>query len=179
MPGERGPGGVGAQAPELREQLVDAWQANNRINLFLIDRISDEGMACTLSTRGGRDVCRQFAHMHNVRGWSLEKRARELFQGLELFATADRPSKSELKQALTASGAAIETFLCDVLAGKPKRRGFKHGIFSTLSYFVAHESHHRGSILLTLKQCGHALDRPTSYGIWGMWDRQTIPEEGT
>ena len=51
----------------LAEQLLEAWRINNRINLFLIDRISAEGMRCTLSQRGGRNVARQFAHLHNVR----------------------------------------------------------------------------------------------------------------
>ena len=48
------------------ELMLEAWHTNNRINLFLIDRISDEGLRCTLSARGGRDVARQFAHMHDV-----------------------------------------------------------------------------------------------------------------
>ena len=159
----------------LKDQLVEAWRANNRINLFLIERITDEGMACTLSTRGGRDVCRQLAHMHNVRRYQLENRAKDLAEGLARFETADRPDKQTLRAAFEQSGQAVETFLLDVLEGMPRRRGFKHGIFSTLAYFVAHESHHRGSILLTLKQSGHALDKQAAYGIWGMWDRKTVP----
>ena len=79
------------------------------------------------------------------------------------------PSKAQLKKAFTASGRAIETFLEDVLAGKPKRKGFKKGIFTTLSYLVAHESHHRGSILLTLKETGHGLKQDDRYAIWS-WD---------
>ena len=35
------------------EQMLEAWHTNNRINLFLIDHISDEGLRCTLSARGG------------------------------------------------------------------------------------------------------------------------------
>ncbi len=27
-------------------QLLEAWRTNNRIDLFLIDKISDEGMRC-------------------------------------------------------------------------------------------------------------------------------------
>ncbi len=27
-------------------------------------------------------------------------------------------------------------------------------------------SHHRGSMLLTLKQCGHQVDQATAYAIW-------------
>ncbi len=116
-------------------------------------------------------MARQFAHLHNVRIWHLEKRAKDLVDGLETFASKDSPSRERLAEALAASALAVETFLGDVLEGKPRRRGFKKGIFTTLSYFVAHESHHRGSILLTLKQSGHAVDRDVAYGIWD-WDRR-------
>ncbi len=156
---------------DRREELLEAWRTNNRINLILLDHITEEGLRCTLSTRGGRDVARQFAHLHNVRIWHLEKRAKDLVDGLETFASKDSPSRERLAEALAASALAVETFLGDVLEGKPRRRGFKKGIFTTLSYFVAHESHHRGSILLTLKQSGHAVDRDVAYGIWD-WDRR-------
>lgn len=154
----------------MHDELLEAWRTNNRINLFLIDRISAAGMKCTLSRRGGRDVALQFAHIHNVRVWHLEKRAKDLSKGLPKFESKVSPKKTELKKALTASSRAVESFLGDVLLGKPRRRGFKKGLFTTLSYFVAHESHHRGSILLTLKECGHSLDNASAYAIWG-WDQ--------
>ena len=152
------------------DDVLEAWRTNNRINLLLIERISDEGMVCTLSKRGGRGVAGQFAHLHNVRVWHLQKRAKELAEGLEVFPPKAVPTKQELTEALTASGGAIETFLADLVACKPKRRGFKKGIPTTLAYLVAHESHHRGNILLTLKTCGHNLDKTTRYAIWG-WDQ--------
>jgi len=154
----------------VAEDLLEAWRTNNRINLYLIDHISAAGMKCTLSKRGGRDVARQFAHMHNVRVWHLEKRAKDLAEGLTTFSTKVTPGKGELRKALAASSTAVESFLGDVLAGKPKRRGFKKGVFTTLGYFIAHESHHRGNILLTLKECGHSLDKDLQYAIWG-WDQ--------
>jgi uncharacterized damage-inducible protein DinB len=156
----------------VEEALREAWRTNNRINLLLLEHVSDEGLLSSLSTRGGRDVGRQFAHMHNVRVWALEnRRSRDLAEGLVKFPTKVTPSRAELKQALTASADAVEQFLVDVLSGASNRRGFKKGIFAHLSYFIAHESHHRGSILLTLKQCGHAVDKATAYAIWD-WDRR-------
>ncbi len=154
----------------MHDELLEAWRTNNRINLFLIDKISAAGMKCSLSKRGGRDVARQFAHMHNVRVWHLDKRARDLAEGLAEFETKVTPTKTQLRKALAASGKAVESFLEGVIAGDPKRRGFKKGIFATLGYFVAHESHHRGSILLTLKECGHNIDKGAQYAIWG-WDQ--------
>ena len=40
---------------EVLGELLQAWRTNNRINFFLIDRISEAGMKCSLSKRGGRD----------------------------------------------------------------------------------------------------------------------------
>ena len=158
------------QHEEFLNQLLRTWHTNNRINLFLIDNISDEGMKCTLSTRGGRNVVRQFAHLHNNRVWHLEGRASDLAKGMHKFATEDEPDKKTLKQQLIESASRFETFFRDASDGKPKRRLFKKGIITYLGYFISHESHHRGSLLLTLKQCGHKLDQKTQYAIWN-WDK--------
>lgn len=145
-------------------------RTNNRINLLLIDRISDEGMKCTLSKRGGRNVVRRFAHLHNVRVWHLENRARDLAKGLYKFEAQEEPDKDKLKDCLLASSERLETFIEQVVSGTAKRRPFKKGIIAEVGYFIAHESHHRGNILLTLKQCGHRLDQDTQYAIWN-WDK--------
>jgi uncharacterized damage-inducible protein DinB len=154
----------------MLDQFLEAWRTNQRINVFLIDRISDEGMACTLSKRGGRDVCRQFAHLHNVRVWHLENRARDLAKGLGTFEAKERPERKRLKAALDASAEAIGAFLTGIYNGEPKRRGARRGLPTTFAYFIAHESHHRGSILLTLKTCGHPFESEGKYSIWE-WDR--------
>ena len=154
----------------MQEQLIEAWRTNNRINMLLIDRIADEGMSCTLSKRGGRGVAGEFAHIHNVRVWHLEKRAKDLAEGLVIFETGVVPAKAQLRKALKASAKGVEALLVGVLNGEAKRRGFKKGLFTTLSYFVAHEAHHRGRILLTLKVSGQTLDKNTQMAIWG-WDQ--------
>ena len=154
----------------MRDELLEAWRTNNRINLFLIDHIDADGMACTLSKRGGRDVAGQFGHIHTNRVWQLEKRAKDLADGLVKFPAEVTPTHQELEDALAASGQAMEIFLGHRLDGKPTRRGFKRGIFTTLGYLIAHESHHRGNILLTLKECGHTLGKDAQYTIWA-WDQ--------
>lgn len=153
----------------LAEQLLEAWRTNNRINLFLVERISEAGMAATLSTRGGRDVVRQFAHMHNVRVWQLERWARDLARGLPKFGTHDRPAKAVLESAFNASSGIVERFITECADGSRPKQGMRRGLAVSIAYLISHESHHRGNILLTLKQCGHNLDQKARYAIWQFW----------
>lgn len=157
----------------LQEQLLETWRTNQRINLFLIDRIGAEGMRCTLSKRGGRTVGRQFAHLHNQRVYHLEGRARDLATDLVKLPASEQPSKTALKRSLRASAKQVEIYFRESMAAsgtKGKYRPLKKGVVATLGYFIAHESHHRGSILLTLKECGHKLDQKTQSTIWN-WDK--------
>jgi uncharacterized damage-inducible protein DinB len=152
------------------EQIVEAWRINNRVNLMLVSHIGAAGMRCTLSEHGGCDVARQFAHMHNNRIWHLQRRAKGLAAGAKLFETDERPTRRALTSALEDSALRIEKVIRLASVGASGVRTIKRGLIPYIAYFVAHESHHRGSILLTLKQCGHPLDQKIRYGIWD-WDR--------
>jgi uncharacterized damage-inducible protein DinB len=158
-------------ADPLAGQILEAWRINNRINLFLIDRIDDDGWHSTMSTRGGRDVARQFAHLHDVRLSWLEVSAKDLGSGLKKFAAKASPSKAAVPAALEASGAAIERLVERGLENGGVLKGFKRGVVPALAYLIAHDSHHRGSVLLTLKLSDHKVDTATQYGIWE-WDKR-------
>jgi len=150
-------------------QLREAWRINNRIHLTLIDRISDPGWHCTLSKRGGRSVARQFTHIHYLRVHHLCNRANGLADGLAMFDAQDEPDRPALIAALTDSAARMEMWIDLACNHDANVRVFKRGVAVQVAYFIAHESHHRGSILLTLKQCGHPVDARVRYAIWD-WD---------
>jgi uncharacterized damage-inducible protein DinB len=156
---------------DFPEQILESWHTNNRINLLLIDHITDDGMACSLSRRGGRTITRQFAHLHNNRAWHMQKRARHLAGGLHVFETSDEPDRTVLRENLEHSRDVLTDYFQLVLTGDSRVRCFKKGPVAYLSYFIAHESHHRGNILLTLKQCGHPVEKGVRYAIWD-WDRR-------
>ena len=66
----------------------------------------------------------------------------------------------------TESGVAIKSLLDQSLRTGGKVKGFKPHVSAFLGYLISHESHHRGQIILSLKQAGHALDKKVLYGIW-------------
>ncbi len=152
------------------DEIARAWRTNTSINLMILDAIPDEALGDTLSKRGGRGVAGEFAHLHNVRLMHLEKRARDLAEGVEKLQPKPHPPRKTLRRALVRSGDAVEAFLRELAEGKPGRRGFRRGLHTTLAYFIAHEAHHRGRVLLTLKASGHTIDRDIAMGIWD-WDR--------
>ncbi|MBU0561823.1 MAG: hypothetical protein KKD86_17550 [Bacteroidetes bacterium] len=154
----------------MKDQIIESWFINNRVNLMILDAVSDEGLNCTLSKRGGRNVAMQFAHLHNVRLWRIEAYAKEFMKG-QFKIDREKPiDKSLLQKRLTESADAIAKWLELGFEDSGKVKGFKRGLIPMLSYMIAHESHHRGSILLTLKESGFALPKDVRDGIWA-WNQ--------
>jgi uncharacterized damage-inducible protein DinB len=154
----------------LDDQLVEAWRINNRANLLLLEAISDAGLESTMSQRGGRTVAQQLAHLHNVRiGW-LEVCSPPLARQQKKVDAKQTVTRKLLLERLAASADAVADMLGQSLADGGKLRGFKRGPVVLAGYLIAHDAHHRGNILLTLKLSGHPVAEQVRYGIWE-WGR--------
>ncbi len=149
----------------LAEQLVETWSIHDRIHRYLLDAIPPEALG-SVSASKGRTVAEQFAHVHNVRLMWLGSAAPDLLGGLRKLEKGGALDKESLAAALAASAAAVETLLRQSLASGGKVKGFKPHAAAFLGYLISHESHHRGQMVLTLKQAGHPVDKKIAFGIW-------------
>ncbi|MBI5323847.1 MAG: hypothetical protein HZB41_00955 [Ignavibacteriae bacterium] len=150
----------------IEQQIIDTWSINNRVNIMLLENIPEEAMKATLSKRGGRDIARQFAHVNNLRVTYTKSLAKKLGMKLIDFEKDESPERKKLIEAFELSGKAMEKLIDNGISNDGNVMGFKRGLIPMLGYFISHEGHHRGSILLTMKQCGFPLNDNMKWGIW-------------
>ena len=143
--------------------LADTFLCNNRVNLMLLDAMTEEQLAHVPTPRA-RSIADQFAHLHNVRLMWLEVSAPSAAKALAKIEKG-AAVKTTLRTALEASAQALAGAIAEAeRAGK--MRGYQRGPAAFCGYALAHEGHHRGQIIVHLKLAKMPLDRALAYGIW-------------
>ncbi len=145
------------------KEILETWQIHNKINLYLLESIASEHLSSSSASKG-RNVGEQWAHIHNVRLMWLQSGLPELLPLVQKIEK-ENISKKLLVDQLTKSSAAILRMLESALHVN-KLKGFKPHPTAFLGYLIAHESHHRGQIVMSLKQAGHPLDKKVLFGLW-------------
>jgi uncharacterized damage-inducible protein DinB len=146
------------------KQFIETWEIHNRINLYLLNSIKEEYLT-DISASKGRNVGEQFAHIHNVRLMWLKAANPDLLKGQTKIEKETKISKKILSDELTKSAKAIASLL-EIGFAEEKIKGFKPHPAAFFGYIISHESHHRGQIMLALKQSGHPADQKIQYGLW-------------
>lgn len=145
------------------DQLIDTWQINNRINLYLINAIEESSFGFTSASKG-RTVGEQLAHIHNVRLMWLNAAMPELMSAVKKIEK-ENIIKALIIDQYNKSAEAISQVINRGLA-EGKIKNFRPHPVAFVGYLISHEGHHRGQVILSLKQAGHPLDKKILYGIW-------------
>ena len=151
-----------------------AWRTNNRVTVELVDRLPSPIWDAALPGAPRRSVGTIAAHVHNARCNWVKTLGRE--HGIAAPARVDprHVSRRELVAALKRSGAGIEALLRLGLASGgqvPPSKGYVWrnlalDVAHVLTYFVAHEAHHRGQILMLAREAGHRLPASITSRLW-------------
>jgi len=160
--------------PDLRATLLAAWRTNNRVTVSLLEHLPSALWDIVVPGAPRRTIRAIAAHLHNARCMWVKTLGREHGIPAPLRVDHRRVTRRQLVAALKRSSHGIEALLkLGAAAGGqvPPSRGYVWRNLSldvghVLTYFVAHEAHHRGQIVMVARQTGQRLPRATTDGLW-------------
>ena len=149
----------------MSDPLVETWQINSRISIYVLDAIAPEALI-DKGTAKGRNSGEMLAHIHNVRLMWLQSAAPDLLKGLSKIEKDSAGDKSLLRSSLEASASAITGLIATAQQNGGKVKGFKPHVQAFVGYLIGHEFYHLGEVGVVLQQSGHPLDKKIAFGIW-------------
>jgi uncharacterized damage-inducible protein DinB len=156
--------------------LIAAWRTNNSVTTYLVEHLPRDLWDKPVPGVPRRTVRTIAAHIHNARcGWIKSMGAAH---GVAVPNPVDarRVPQAELPRALARSSEGIVE-LIRLGASRGGRvpsavwQNFPTDLVHFLTYFVAHEAHHRGQLIMLARQLGCRLPAEVTAGVW-QWKRR-------
>lgn len=155
--------------------VIAAWRTNNRATTYLVEQLPPAVWSKQVPGVPRLTVGMIAAHIHNSRcSWIRNIGARH---GVTVPRLVDlrKVRPKELVRALSRSSTGMIDLIELGIArgGRVPRatwQNFPTDLEHFLSYFAAHEGHHRGQLIMVARQLGHRLPRTVAGGVW-QWTR--------
>jgi len=171
---------------DVGESVLAAWRTSNRVTLFFFEHLPPGLWAATVPGAPRRTIRMIAGHIHNSRCTWIKTLGAP--HGIPVPTPVDRHrvGARQLLPALRRSGLGIARLLqlgCDHGGAIPPTRSYVWrnlplDVGHVLGYFIAHEGHHRGQIVLVARALGHRLPAEVTAGLW-QWSRRAAEAEAT
>lgn len=154
--------------------LLDAWRTNNRVTEFLLEHLPPELWAAKVPSAPRRTVRMIAGHIHNARCMWIKTLGQEHGIAAPRAVNRQKVGPKELIPALARSSRGILSLLTlglkhDGTIPAPASytwRNLPLDVAHVLTYFVAHEGHHRGQIVMIARELGYRLPVEITGGLW-------------
>jgi uncharacterized damage-inducible protein DinB len=159
---------------DLGATLLASWRTNSRVTAYLVEQVPAALWDAAVPGAPRRTVRMIAGHLHNARCTWVKTLGREHGVAVPVAVDRRKVTRQALLSALKRSSNGIEALLeLGLAAGGhvPPSKGYiwrnlPLDVPHVLTYFVAHEGHHRGQIVMLARQLGHRLPPEVAGGLW-------------
>ena len=156
-------------------ELIAAWRTNHRATSYLVEHLPSSIWSSPVPGIPRLTIGMIAAHIHNIRCRWVKSLGAAHGVKVPRLVGLRRVRQAELVRALSRSSEGMVKLIELGIAngGQVPRatwQNFPTDMEHFLSYFAAHEGHHRGQICMVARQLGQRLPPSVANGIW-QWTR--------
>ena len=171
--------------PDLQNDILAAWRTNSRVTEYLVEHIPTALWSAAIPGVSSRTIRAITAHLHNARCSWIKTLGSEHAIVAPTRVDHRAVTRPQLLSALKRSARGIAALLqlgCSRGGRIPPTKAYVWrnlplDVGHVLTYFVAHEAHHRGQIVMVARQLNCRLSTAVTAGLWQWRTRQR--EEST
>jgi hypothetical protein len=151
--------------------LIDAWRTNNLVTMYLVERLPATLWPLAVPGAPRRTVRSIAGDLHNSRCRWIKGLGAAHGILPPPFVDLQRGTPTQVVRALARSSDGIVRLMelgaaNGGMVPRSSWQNFPTDLPHFLSYFVAHEAHHRGQLIMLARQLGHRLPGKVVDGVW-------------
>lgn len=151
---------------DFKNDLLDTWYLNNKVTLYLLENIEPVWLPVKLQAKG-RCIGEQFVHINNIRSYWIGKVNKKVELKID---KKNGKNKEQLFKSLNLSANKMREALQEIF-NQQKISGYKPHPIAFYSQMIAHESHHRGQIMMTITRNELPISKSVNFGLWN-WNNK-------